>query len=115
MSELDGGDKAFVGIISNGPSGNINNTTFAGPAPAKREEGEQIRIATDSVAAAALAAHKTIKHHDWVPLAMAQKEIELAVRRPTDAEVTRAQDILDKAKKKVLTTMPEIYARESTL
>src|SRR5260370_1546746 len=61
------------------------------------------------------AAHKTIKHHAWVPLAMAQKEVELAVRRPTDAEVTRAQAILDKAKNKVLTTMPEVYARETIL
>lgn len=115
MRELLGGDKAFVGIMSNGTSGNINNVNFAGTAPAKREEGEQIRIVTDSVTKAALAAHKTIKHHDWVPLAMAQKEIELAVRRPTDAEVTRATDILDKAKKKVLTTMPEVYARETIL
>jgi hypothetical protein len=115
MRELLGGDKSFVGIMSNGTSGNINNINFGGPAPAKQEPGEQIRIVADSVANASLAACKTIKHHDWVVLATAQKEIELAVRRPSEEEVGRARDILDKANKKVLTTLPEVYARETLL
>lgn len=113
MRELLGADRDFVGIMSNGTSGNINNINFGGPAPGKQEPGEQIRIVADSVAKASLAAYKTIKHHDWVPLAMAQKEIELAVRRPTEAEVERARDILARANKKVLTTLPEVYARET--
>jgi neutral ceramidase len=113
MRELIGGDKAFVGIMANGTSGDINNINFGGPAPPKREEGEQIRIVTDSVAKASLAAYKTIKHHDWVSLAMAQKEIDLGVRRPTEAEILRAEDMLVKANKKVLVTLPEVYARET--
>jgi neutral ceramidase len=115
MRELLDADKAFVGIMSNGTSGNINNVNYAAAGLGKQEPGEQIRIVTDSVAKASLAAYKTIKHHDWVPLAMAQKEIELAVRRPTEDEVARAEDILKKANKKVLTTLPEVYARETTL
>jgi neutral ceramidase len=115
MRELVGGDKSFVGIMSNGTSGNINNIDFAGPPPAKREEGEQIRIVTDSVAKASLTAYKTIEHRDWVSLATVQKEIELAVRRPTEADVKRAQAILENANKKVLTTMPEVYARETVI
>ncbi len=113
MRELLGADKSFVGVMSNGTSGNINNINFGGVAPGKQEPGEQIRIVTDSVAKASLAAYRTIKHHGWVRLAMAQKEIELAVRRPAPEEVTRAQDILDKANKKMLTTQPEVYARET--
>jgi hypothetical protein len=118
MRELLGGDKSFVGIMSNGTSGDINNINFAGKSPGKQEPGEQIRIVSDSVAKAALAAHKTIKHHDWVALAMTQKEIELNVRKPTKTEVFRAREILDRAaedKKKVLTTLPEVYARETDL
>jgi neutral ceramidase len=115
MRELVGGDRDFVGIMSNGTSGNINNVNFGGPAPAKQEAGEQIRIVADSVAKASMAAYKKIEYRDWVPLATAQKEIELAVRRPTKAEVERAQDILAKANKKVLTTLPEVYARETQL
>jgi hypothetical protein len=113
--ELLGAGKDFVGIMSNGTSGDINNINFAGAAPGKQEPGEQIRIVADSVAQATLAAYKTIKYQDWVPLAMAQKEIELGVRRPTEAEVERAKDILDKANKEVLTTLPEVYARETLL
>ena len=118
MRELVGGDKSFVGIMSNGTSGDINNVNFAGKAPGKREEGEQIRIVSESVAQATLKACKTIKHHDWVPLAMAQKEIQLGVRLPNQEELARARAILAKANedgKKVLTTMPEIYARETVL
>jgi hypothetical protein len=115
MRELVGGDKSFVGIMSNGTSGNINNVDFSSPPPGKREEGEQIRIVTDSVAKASLTAYKTIKYHDWVSLAAAQKEIELGVRRPSEADVQRALALLDKANKKVLTTMPEVYARETLM
>jgi hypothetical protein len=115
MRELLAAGKDFVGIMANGTSGDINNINFAGAAPGKQEPGEQIRIVADSVAQASLAAYKTIKYHDWVPLAMAQKQIELGVRRPTTAEVERAKDILDKANKKVLTTLPEVYARETLL
>src|SRR5262249_47255566 len=44
------------------------------------------------------------------------KEIELGVRLPSGKDIERAKDILDKAKeKKVLTTQPEIYARETVL
>jgi hypothetical protein len=115
MRELLGADKTFVGIMSNGTSGNINNVNFGGVAPGKQEPGEQIRIVADSVAMASFIAYKTIKHQAWVPLATAQKEIELGVRRPQPQEVTRAKEILDKANKKVLTTLPEVYARETVL
>jgi hypothetical protein len=115
MRELLEADKDFVGILSNGTSGNINNINFAAAGPGKQEAGEQIRIVTDSVAKASLAAYKTIKHQGAAPLAMAQKEIDLGVRRPTEAEVECANDILQKANKKVLTLLPEIYARETTL
>jgi hypothetical protein len=118
MRDLLGADKSFVGIMSNGTSGNINNVNFAGAAPGKQQPGEQARIVADSVARAAHAAYRTIKHRDWVSLAMAQKEIELGVRRPTDADLAYAHKVLDEARaknKKVLTTLPEVYARETVL
>jgi hypothetical protein len=106
----------FVGIMSNGTSGDINNLNFAGPAPKNQGPYEQIRIVADSVARATFAAYRKIEHRDWVSLAMAQKEVELGVRLPTEADVARARDILEKARaKKVLTTLPEIYARETVL
>jgi hypothetical protein len=110
-------DKDFVGIMSNGTSGNINNVNFR-VAPPKQQPGEQIRIVADSVAQAAFKAYKTIEHRDFARLAMAQKEIELGVRLPNESDVQRAKDILARAtaaNKKVLTTQPELYARETVL
>jgi len=110
-------DKDFVGIMSNGTSGNINNVNFR-VQPPKQQAGEQIRLVADSVAQAALKAYKTIEHRDFARLAMAQKEIELGVRLPNESDVQRAKDILARAaaaNKKVLTTQPEIYARETAL
>lgn len=122
IGQLLGADQAdkdappFVGIMSNGTSGDINNVNFAAPSRGAQKPYEQARVVANSVAKAALDAHKTIKHQDWVKLDMAQKEIELGVRLPGNDDIARAQDILDKAKdKKVLQTLPEVYARETVL
>lgn len=108
-------EPAFVGIMSNGTSGDINNVDYAHPAPPRKAEFEQIRLVADSVARAAHAAYQTIKHRDWVSLAMAEKEIELGVRLPPEDDLARARDILAKAKGGELKTRPEIYARETVL
>jgi neutral ceramidase len=117
IGQLLGADKtrpSFVGIMSNGTSGDINNINFAGPAPKRQEAYEQARLVADSVARAAHKAYQTIEYKDWVELAMAQKEIELAVRLPGEADVDRAHDILANAKRP-LRTLPEVYARETVL
>lgn len=113
--DADKVEPPFVGIMSNGTSGNINNVNYGKAGPGKKESGEQARIVAESVAKATFDAHKKINFHDWVELKMAQKEIELGVRLPDEKEVQRAKDILAAAKKPVLTTQPEIYARETVL
>jgi hypothetical protein len=118
MTQLLGAGKvepAFVAIMSNGTSGDINNINFAGPAPAKQAEFEQCKFVADSVAKAAHAAYQKIKHRDDVTLAMAEKEIELGVRLPTGKDIARAKEILEAAKGKPLKSLAEIYARETTL
>ncbi|MCI0681287.1 MAG: hypothetical protein L0Y71_04215 [Gemmataceae bacterium] len=117
IASLLDADKNFVGIMSNGASGNINNVNFR-EGSKQQQPGEQIRIVADSVAAAAFKAYKTIAHRDWVPLAMAQKEIELGVRLPKKADIDRAEDILAQAaaaKRTVLKPPLEVYARETVL
>jgi hypothetical protein len=115
MASLLDADKDFVGIMSNGTSGNINNVNYGKAGPGKKEEGEQARIVAESVAKATFDAYKKIKHRDWVELKMASKDIELGVRRPTEADLRDAQAKLDAMKGKPLTKMPEIYARETVL
>lgn len=106
---------AFVGIMSNGTSGDINNVNFGGPQPPRKQPYEQIRLVADSVARAAHEAYRTIKHRSDVTLAMAEKEIELGVRLPSQEDIARAHDILAKAKKPVLEGVNEVYARETVL
>ncbi len=115
LLQADRADPPFVGILSNGTSGDINNIDFAGPAPGRRGEYEQIRLVADSVARAAFAAYQKIEHRDWVSLAMAEREIELGVRRPSAADVAHARETLAAAKGKALKTLPEVYARETVL
>lgn len=114
LLEVGDANPPFVGIMSNGTSGDINNANFAGPSPTGRRPGEQIRLVADSVAKAALAAYRRVEHRDWIPLAMAEREIELGVRLPSPDDVARAKEIVAAAKKG-LKTQPEIYARETVL
>jgi neutral ceramidase len=116
MTKLLGAEKvqpAFVGIMSNGTSGDVNNINVAAPDKARRPAGEQISIVADSVAETAHDAFKTIKYLDWVPLAVEVREIELGVRRPSPEEVTQARNVLSRAKGQVLTDPKEVYARET--
>jgi hypothetical protein len=104
----------FVGILSNGTSGNVNNINFAGPPPGKREAGEQSRVVAAAVAGAAQKAANT-DYRDNITLAVAEKEIELGVRKPTADEVKRAEAILAAAKGRELRGPDEVYARETVL
>jgi neutral ceramidase len=108
-------DPPFVGIMSNGTSGNINNINFDSDGPLKREPGEQIKLVAASVAEVAFAAYKDIEYHDWVPLQAAQAEIELGVRKPSAEQLTQARQWLADAGLGPYGKMREIYARESVL
>ena len=108
-------DPPFVGIMSNGTSGNINNVNFGSDGVPPRQPGEQIKVVAASVAEAAFAAYKSIEHHDWVPLKSAQTEIELGVRKPNAEQLAQAKQWLADAGPGPYAKMREIYARESVL
>jgi hypothetical protein len=108
-------DPPFVGIMSNGTSGNINNINFR-VASARQKPYEQMRIVADQVADAVFQASKSLQYRDWVELKMAQRELELAVRKPTPQQLARAQSILaapaaDKAGKPA--NLERIYAERA--
>jgi hypothetical protein len=107
--------KDFVGIMSNGTSGDVNNINFGGPA-VKYGPGERIKVVAESVAKKAAEAYPKIEYRDNVRLAAAVKDLELGVRKPTEKDLDRARKILDDNKdKKVLAGTAAIYARESVL
>ncbi|MCC6486228.1 MAG: hypothetical protein IT364_01900, partial [Candidatus Hydrogenedentes bacterium] len=117
IQELLGADQQdlpFVGIMSNGTSGNINNINFRVEGE-PREPYEQMRRVANKVAGEVFRAYQDVRFQDWVSLAAAQEEISLGVRKPDEAELARAKDIIAKAEGPEMKTMPEIYARESVL
>jgi hypothetical protein len=98
ISQLLGADRLdppFVGIMSNGTSGDVNNIDF-------RRKGEslppyrKIRQVADEVADAVYRVHQTVEFRGWVPLAAARRELGLAARRPTAEQVEFARKVLVK-------------------
>ena len=89
-------DPAFVAMLSNGTSGNINNVDFSKPYLAAGPKYSRIRKVAEDVAQVSFAALKGITYHDWVPLDARFREVKLGARRPTPEVVTRALELVKK-------------------
>lgn len=115
MTELLSADRVeppFVAMMSNGTSADINNINWKHGQPKQPRYG-QMRLVANAVADAAYKAYRSIEYKSWVPLAVAQAEIELGVRKPTEAEIAEAKQIVAKAKDRSLRGLREIYAGET--
>ncbi|EPR66580.1 Alkaline ceramidase domain protein [Cyclobacterium qasimii M12-11B] len=113
MIGADHKNPGFVGIMTNGTSGDINNINFGGTAPKKMQPYEKMEIVANTVAAEAYKVYQDITYHDWVPLASAQTEVRLGVRKPDAAELKRAKKILAEVEGEKLLNRDELYARET--
>lgn len=120
IGELLGADRSplrppFVGMMTNGTSGDINNI----PWTAKKRETfppyVKMKSVADNLAAASYEAVKNASYRGWVSLAAEQEEISLGVRKPSDAEIRRAEEIVAKAEGPTMKSLEEIYARETLL
>jgi len=112
--EADG----FVAMLSNGASGDINNTPFGVTPPRPpRETFEQIRIVAGKTADAAWQARNKITAHQTdVRLGMIQREIVLKLRKPTAEQLDRAKTIdaiKDEAELAKLPRLADAYARRT--
>ncbi len=83
----------FVAALSNGTSGNINNNDYSKPRK-RRKPYEQMRLVADECAEAVVGQYEKLQWHDHVPLGMRQEELELAVRKPTAAQLEHAKKVL---------------------
>jgi len=86
-------DPPFVGIMSNGTSGNVNNINFRGPAE-KNPPYAKMKLVADDVASEVFRFCSTIIYHDWVPLRAAQEELTLKIRKPDQKMIARAEMVL---------------------
>lgn len=88
-----------VGILANGPCGDVNNNDYSGNTPAvKREPYEKIKLVAGDLAQEVLRVHKALTYQDWVPLKAAASELPLALRRPSAEMIQWAEGVLAKAK-----------------
>lgn len=88
-----------VGILANGPCGDVNNNDYSGKTPAvKREPYEKIKLVAGDLAAEVLRVRERLHHQDWVPLKAAVEDLALTVRRPTPAMIQWAEAVLAKPK-----------------
>ncbi len=107
--EEDDSRPPFVGIMSNGTSGDINNINFRNPQPRKKPF-EQIRYVASSVADEILQVYKKTKHRESITLAMAERELTLDVRKPTAEQLTRAKRFLAEPDESKLPRRAKAYA-----
>lgn len=117
ISELLGVTKAskpFVGMMSNGTSGDINNIDFA-VAGERQEPYEQMTIVAHKAAVRVHAAYQDLVFKNWLELGAVQREIELGVRLPSERDVEEAHAIIDSASGPEMVSYREIYARETVL
>ncbi|MFA6242775.1 MAG: hypothetical protein WC655_17685 [Candidatus Hydrogenedentales bacterium] len=107
-------DPPFVGIMSNGTSGNINNIDFRNERPA-RGPYEQMRHVANKVASEVYRVYQTLEFRSDVTLAAAQREIEAGVRKPSPEELEKAKALLAQTGDTNLQGLANIYARETAL
>ncbi len=104
----DGEKPRFVGIMSNGTSGDANCSDFTRP---ERRKYDYLSVGRD-VAQAAFEAYKTIEYYDWVPLEMREQRLTLDVRFPTEEEVDKAREFIKMFADRKPKSWEEVYARE---
>jgi hypothetical protein len=102
----------FVGVLTNGASGDVNNINFRQPRP-RGEPFSRITAVAGRVAEAAEQAYRRIEHREDVTLAMAEREIALAVRKPDAEELARARAIVAKPDDKGLPGLARYYAESN--
>ena len=112
------GKPAFVGLMSNGTSGNINNVNYGAPASPRKAPGEQIAVVARSVADAAMRAWEKLAWRAHAPLASAERDLTLGVRKATPSELAQARRVIEttpRDKDGQFSDRKAIYAREAVL
>jgi len=107
-------DPAFVAAMSNGTSGNINNHDYSVPRE-KLKPYERMRMVADECAQAVCGQYKKLAWHNWVPIAMCQRELELGVRRPTPAQLEHAKKVLAEPERRDKFPHERNYAEKAIL
>ena len=110
----DPDNTAFVAMMSNGASADINNINFREPAPSFAPY-EKMNLVAENAAREVARVYDQLTFHDTASLAACTDAITAGVRHPSVADIDRAQAIVDAAAQDVMQTAEEVYARETLL
>ncbi|NLB26859.1 MAG: hypothetical protein GX820_09240, partial [Bacteroidales bacterium] len=111
LLKADRQDPPFIGIMSNGTSGDANNINFRGPAEKNPPYAKMKKVAED-VAREVYRAHSKITFLDWVPLKAAANDLNLQVRKPDENMINRAKGVLQRPDNiKPVHGLEKIYAQ----
>ncbi len=97
---------SFVGMLSNGTSGDINNINFRDSGE-KYEPYEKMNQVAELVAKRVKEAHDQIKLYDWVPLSSVVRELKLQFLKPDEIMQKYMGEVLAKPK-----TSPQYHQYE---
>jgi hypothetical protein len=100
----------FVGLMSNGTSGNTGSIQRGGKSYAPFE---WMKLSARSLAADTLKSIATIEHRSDVTLAMEESELTLAVRRPDEERLKWAQGVLANPSAELPHRWSKVYAQEA--
>lgn len=99
----------FVGIMSNGTSGDQHWMDYSRPKP--ENPPSHVEFA-GNIARQVFEACKRIEYRDWVPLTMRERLLALENRPISDAELAKARELLATFKGRKPKALPEVYALE---
>lgn len=92
LLDADRQDPPFVGIMSNGTSGDVNNINFREEAE-KNKPYEKMRYVAFDLADKVMSIYPTLEFDENVTLRSAQNELRLAVRKPDEALKKRMEKV----------------------
>lgn len=107
-------DPPFVGAMSNGTSGDVNNIDVMGK-PQKHPPYEKMKLVADSVAQKVFESAEKATMRDGVGLTVAMKELVLRNRKPDAERVARAKEILARPKDEKPAHSREVAYAQRTL
>lgn len=93
LFKADRQDPPFVGIMTNGTSGDINNINWPGPKSESLPPYAKMRYVANDIADKVFEANSQIQFQDWVPLACAQSEVKLEVRRANNSLLVNMEKV----------------------
>jgi hypothetical protein len=108
----DAGESPFIGMMSNGASGDVNNVNRHEP-PERSGPWKKMEAVAKDLAESAARLCREMRYQDSLSLQVATRELELAVRRPDEARLRWARKTIEGIKDRNRLTRPQVYAEEA--